>query len=114
MENYCGNVRTLCGKTRNFRVHRAVNAATVTPYRTGICSFLSQNYGRLKGGSKILAQTADVSPRTVDNWFAGRCAPNGEQLLDLMANCQAIADEVLALVEERRRAREKISCRGSD
>ncbi|MCQ8240554.1 hypothetical protein [Rhizosaccharibacter radicis] len=91
-----------------------MNAAAATSYRSGICSFLAREFGVLKGGSKILARKAAVSPRTVENWFAERCAPNGEQLIVLMANCQAIADEVMHLVEQHRLARGEPSCRGSD
>ena len=83
----------------------------ITPYKVGICAAIWREFGRMKGGAKLAARAANVSERSTENWFAEKNAPNGEQLLELMASSDAIADEVLRLVAERRRARED-KCRG--
>jgi hypothetical protein len=44
-------------------------------------------------------------PRTAENWLAGEHAPNGENLVELMAACSELADEINRLVAERRAAR---------
>ena len=66
--------------------------------------FLRQRFGMLRGAEKVLARMAHCSPRTVENWLRGACAPTGEHLLDLMAECDELAEVILAEVERRRRA----------
>jgi len=66
---------------------------------------IRRHYAPLKHAAKILARAAGTTPRTAENWLAGSHAPNGEKLLNLMAACNELADEVNRLVAERRAAR---------
>jgi hypothetical protein len=66
--------------------------------------FLRQRFGMLRGAEKRLARMAQCSPRTTENWLRGACAPGGEHLLNLMAECDELAAEVMAEVQRRRGA----------
>lgn len=87
---------------RNFRGQAVL--ATVT-YSDVVLNVLRREYGPLKHATKLLARHARTTPRTAENWLAGTHAPNGEKLLNLMAECTTLADEVNRLVAERRAAR---------
>lgn len=88
---------------RNFRVRDAMNAAMT--YSDVVHDVIRRNYAPLKHAAKLLARAAGTTPRTAENWLAGSHAPNGEKLLNLMAACDELADEVNRLVAERRAAR---------
>lgn len=64
--------------------------------------FLRQRFGLLRGAEKLLARMARSSPRTAENWLRAECAPGGEHLLNLMAECDELAAIVLAEVERRK------------
>jgi len=74
-------------------------------YSDAVVDVLRREYGPLKHATKLLARHARTSPRTAENWLAGSHAPNGEKLINLMAVCDALADEVNRLVAERRKER---------
>ncbi|MEJ0017505.1 MAG: hypothetical protein WDN25_13260 [Acetobacteraceae bacterium] len=78
------------------------DAATYTDVVLGV---LRREYAPLKNAAKLLARHARTTPRTADNWLAGSHAPNGEKLINLMAECAELADEVNRLVAARRAAR---------
>lgn len=88
---------------RNFRVPD-MSAITAT-YGEAVFQVIRREYAPLKNAAKLLARAARTTPRTAENWLAGTHAPNGEKLVNLMAECEPLADEVMRLVEERRRAR---------
>lgn len=69
-----------------------------------ITGFLRGRFGLVRGAEKRLASAARCSPRTAENWMRGESAPAGEQLLNLMAECDGLAEAVLAEVQRRRRA----------
>lgn len=79
-----------------------MSAAT---YSDIVFGAIQREYAPLKHAAKLLARHAGTSPRTAENWLAGTHAPNGEKLLNLMAECRSLADEVNRLVAERRAAR---------
>ena len=66
--------------------------------------FLRERFGLLRGAPKLLARLGRTSPRTAENWLRDKCAPSGEHLLSLMAECDELADIILAEVERRREA----------
>lgn len=86
--------------TRNNRGCHVSVSATYPEMMTG---FLRARFAPLKHGQKLLAKMAGVSPRTCENWLAGTCAPQGEHLLTLLAECDGLAELLLAAVEERKR-----------
>jgi transcriptional regulator with XRE-family HTH domain len=71
-------------------------------YPALVGGYLRQHYGMLRGAEKMLARMVGCSPRTVENWLRGESAPSGEALLSLMAECDGLADAVLAEVARRR------------
>jgi len=64
--------------------------------------FLRRHFGVLRHAEKRLARLAGVSPRTAEHWLRGQCAPTGDTLLTLMAECDELAAEILAEVQRRR------------
>lgn len=74
-------------------------------YSEAVLTAITREYGKRPNAAKLLARHARTSYRTAENWLAGICAPNGEKLVDLMANCEPLADEVMRLVAERRTQR---------
>lgn len=87
---------------RNFR--GPVVSRTMT-YSDAVIGVIRREYAPLKNASKLLARHARTTPRTAENWLAGTHAPNGEKLINLMAECEELADEVYRLIAERRAAR---------
>ena len=86
---------------RNNRVTDVM--AQSVAYPDLVCTVLRARFGMLRGAEKRLARLAGVSPRTVANWLQANCAPQGEQLLTLMAECDDLALAILAEVARRRR-----------
>jgi hypothetical protein len=72
------------------------------PYPVLVGGVLRARFGMLRHAEKLLARVARVSPRTAENWLRGQCAPQGEALLHLMAECDELAAEILAEVARRR------------
>lgn len=66
---------------------------------------IRRRFAPLKHAAKLLARAAGTTPRTAENWLAGSHAPNGEKLVNLMADCQELAEEINRLVAERRALR---------
>lgn len=75
-------------------------------YSDAVLTVIQRTYAPLRHASKLLARDAKASPRTAEKWISGQNAPSGEALIELMASCQELADEVNRLVAERRSARE--------
>lgn len=74
-------------------------------YGDVVGGFIQEAFGPLKHAEKLLARAAKVCPRTAANWLRGECAPRGDQLLELMASCDALADLINEAVRERRCSR---------
>jgi hypothetical protein len=58
-----------------------------------------------KCSDKWIAQRIDVDQRTAQNYLYGKHCPPAHKLIELMAVCSELADEVNKLVLERRAAR---------
>lgn len=63
---------------------------------------LHERFAPLRNASKVLARMVGVSPRTAENWLTRENAPQGEQLLTLMAECDGLAERIMAEVERRK------------
>lgn len=87
------------------RGHSHTSATCETPAQV-VRGILHHEYGRFRNGIKLLANSAGVSPRTAEAWLNGRAAPNLQNLVPLMANCDALSAAILKLVEERKNARD--------
>ena len=70
-----------------------------------IQAVIAREYRPLRHASKILAQHARSSYRTAEAWLSGRCVPTGENLANLMVECEALAEEINRLIAERRSIR---------
>ena len=81
-------------------VTRSFRGARVVTYATVVLPYIQQAYGQQRHGKKMLAQAANVSPRTAENWLAGNNAPDGESLLNLFARCDGLFDAVAKAIEE--------------
>jgi hypothetical protein len=79
--------------------------STAATYSDVVINVLRREYGPLKHATKLLARHARTSPRTAENWLAGTHAPNGEKLINLMASCEVLAEEVHRLVAKRKAER---------
>jgi hypothetical protein len=80
---------------------------TVLNFNCVVLACIAREYGALRHASKILARHARSSHRTAEHWIAGRSVPSGENLINLMAQCEALADEITKLVAERRSTKGK-------
>jgi hypothetical protein len=78
-------------------------SGTVT-YEEAVNRVIKRRFAPLKHAAKLLARASGASPRTAENWLAGSHAPSGESLLNLMAACPELADEMNRVVAERRAA----------
>jgi plasmid maintenance system antidote protein VapI len=97
MRNSSGNV------PRNIGGDGGMMQSVAYPALVG--DFLRERFGMLRGAEKMLARMARCSPRTAENWLRGESAPSGEALLSFMAECDGLADAVLAEVARRRGGR---------
>lgn len=76
-------------------------------YAQVVFAAIQREYAPYRHAAKRLAKDAHTTPRNAENWLAGRTSPNGEKLLHLMSECQALADEINKLVAARRAERGK-------
>jgi hypothetical protein len=88
---------------RNIRDRPVVGQAT--PYPSLVGDYLRDRFSPLRHAEKLLARAARVSPRTAENWLRGECAPNGEALVNLIGECEGLAEVILAEAERRRAVR---------
>ena len=88
--------------SRNIHGDSTMSQALTYPgFMTG---WLRARFRMERGAEKRLARQVGCSPRTVENWLRGESAPSGEQLLRLMAECDGLAEAILANVQRRREA----------
>ncbi len=93
--NNCAETSTFCGASHV--------SATVQQPSDVVRGVLRHEFGRFRNGIKLLAQAAGgVSPRTAEAWINGRASPSLQNIVPLMANCDALADAINKMVEERK------------
>ena len=98
---------------RSFPAGRARMSAAVPTVRDSLLQAIAREFRPLRSAAEYLARAANKTPRAAKNWLSGANAPDAEALIELMASCSSIADEVERLVAERRKAREQELCLGS-
>lgn len=59
----------------------------------------------MRNASKRIGRVIDADPRVVENYIYGRHCPPAAKLIELMAECDDLANEVNRLVAERRASR---------
>ena len=62
-----------------------------------VSNALQAAFGHLRNPVKALAKVANKNERTAENWYTGKCAPNGLALLQLMAQVPELQAEVRRL-----------------
>jgi hypothetical protein len=67
-----------------------------------MAAYFRERFLPLRYAAELLARKARVSPRTAENWLRGECAPQGEALLNLMAECHDLADILCAAAAKRK------------
>ncbi len=67
-----------------------------------VTDVLRREFGPLRHAAKLVARAARATPRTAEAWLAGLQAPQGEHIVNLMAECDALAEAINNLVRERR------------
>ena len=78
-------------------------SATVTVSPADVVrGILNENFGVYRGGTKRLANAAGVSINSAENWLRGRSSPSLENLIPLLANCDALVDAINTLITERK------------
>lgn len=87
--------------------------AAAIPVRERLLDAIRREFMPFRFAAEMLARASRKTPRAARNWLSDRNAPDAVALIELMAACSSIADEVESLVSERRRARELENCRGS-
>ena len=89
--------------------------STVTDTRV-LPTFSDAVPGMLRGAfpgahaAKRIAGVCQASTRTVQTWLQGRNQPSLEDMIELMAESQAIAEQINELVRQRRAARGEDVC----
>ena len=68
-------------------------------------TILRRHTGDMRNASKRLARKIGADPRVVENYIYGRHCPPAAKLIELMAECADLAEEVNRLVAQRRAAR---------
>lgn len=58
--------------------------------------------GDMRNAAKRIGRRLNTDPRAIENYIYGRHCPPAAKLIDLMAECEDLADEVMRLVQERR------------
>lgn len=59
----------------------------------------------MRNPAKRIGRRIDADPRAVENYIYGRHCPPAAKLIELMAECDELANEVNRLVAERKSAR---------
>ncbi|ARW47850.1 hypothetical protein [Acetobacter pasteurianus] len=101
-------------QSKNDRKFPQMMGAVHTPVRDRLLNMIKREFEPFRFAAEMLARSALKTPRAARNWLSGTNAPDAEALIELMASCDSIADEVNALVQQRRKEREGEKCRGLD
>ena len=68
-------------------------------------AILRRHTGEMRNAAKRLGRRIGADPRVVENYIYGRHCPPAAKLIELMAACDELAEEVNRLVAERRAER---------
>lgn len=61
--------------------------------------------GDMRNAAKRIGRRINTDPRVVENYIYGRHCPPAAKLIDLMSECDELADEVMRIVAERKAQR---------
>lgn len=103
-------------KTRPFGriIYRDERMNTLSrPIKESLLEAIAREYRPLRFAQEMLARASGKTPRAARNWLDGRCTPDAEALIELMASSENLRNEVLMLVAERQHARGADTCPGS-
>lgn len=100
-------------RNRSFPASARPMSAAALSIRDSLLQAIAREFRPFRSAAEYLARAANKTPRAAKNWLSGANAPDAEALIELMASCSSIADEVERLVAERRAAREQELCLGS-
>lgn len=81
----------------------AIMSGTITGT---ILDFIAREYAPRRHASKLLARAAKTSHRTAERWLRGDAIPSGENLMNLLVECEDLANDVNRLVAELRKKRD--------
>ncbi|HWE17527.1 MAG TPA: hypothetical protein VG758_10150, partial [Hyphomicrobiaceae bacterium] len=70
-------------------------------FAQGLAAALRLALGSTHASVKRAASWTGAHERTVKNWFAGRCGPNGAHLVGLLRNSDEVLDAILLMAERR-------------
>lgn len=70
-----------------------------------ISAAIVREFGHWRNAAKVLAAKTDTNPRSVQNWLYGVNAPRLAEAIALAAECDAVADEIMAMIAERKAQR---------
>ena len=91
-------------KGRKFRPHsrktfpigsRKVTAAEEYEFAAVIAQTLRDTFGGSRSSVKTVMRYTGAGERTVKNWFEGKNAPNGENLVALVRNSDEVLEAIL-------------------
>ena len=74
---------------------RAANAQP--QFALAIAAALKAEYGGAGAAVKVVARLTAANERAVRNWFEGKNAPNGENMITLICHSDAVLEAVLTL-----------------
>ena len=70
-----------------------------TPFAAAIAVALAADFGASPSAVKRVARLTSANERAVRNWFEGKNAPSGENLVGLMRHSDAVLSSVLILAD---------------
>ncbi len=85
---------------RKNRTERALKMQTVTAQN--VAEVVSECLRKSPYSPSKLAHRTKTDPRAMKNWWSGECAPRAADLINLMAECDDLADRINKMVEARR------------
>lgn len=97
------------GKDRSFWGNMFPSVSAPNPkaaIRERLAEIIRNTFGMHRFAAEKAARASSSTPRCTKNWLAGKNVPDAPALIELMASSDALSDEVMALVHERRQARE--------
>ena len=88
------NFRTVSGKTFPKSSDRVAESGD-DDFTTVIAGTLQESLGGTRAAVKAVMTYTGAGERTVKNWFAGKNGPNGENLVELVRNSDAVLEAFL-------------------
>lgn len=68
-----------------------------------VLDYIGREYAEKPFASKLLARLAKTSHRTAERWLARKAVPTGENFMNLLVQCEGLAEEIMLKANEQRR-----------